>query len=292
MARPTSPDDDVPDRLSRVEVGLVDWLARAPLRRAMFHAHGIGTGAGRWAFMVAEVDRGPYSCLLDREAVEAMGHLFGRDNAPMGRLLRMGFVTRAGDGETLARVGERSGFRSTLFRLGRAGLDWWRAEGRTRYDALAATVASGRAAVERQVIVGTWVDVSTELPEGFAAPATRVMFATHIATVSRETEGRLYVEGVTRIYAPPGHHRLPVSGRPPNAYAERAHVMFDPADGALARRVAEHEAGHWDEVASIHGAYAREVAEAMRRLQDRTRQKAAERVDALADLARPPVTRP
>ncbi len=283
----TSPTFDAKS-LGTAEIAFLDWLARSPGTRALHHMHGIGTDGGSWHFMVSQDPRSPYASLEGDGLAEATSHVLGRRTPDLGRMLRLGFVTRQSGPEFAERYGRpASSFRSTSYRVARAGHAWWKVEGRSRYEDIVARAERSRALVSRRIAIGSVLEIAADLPQGYRTPVRRITFATHTAEVVRETEKRLYVIDVTTLFVPPIHVRNPVEGRRPNLYVDRSAVMFDGITPGQARRIADGEREHWDEMQAIHARYVEEVSEAMRRMEDRFRQKAAERLDDLEALLTP-----
>lgn len=290
-------------KLTYPQLALMDWLMEKPGLR--FSTRGGMRGSNDYMLYelgeAREDGKRPVECVLspyDRSetAVAITRRIGGR--CDLSKLHQFGLLGSLGIlncREERLRFMERLDrdpfhYAEILMPPTRVAREWWKSEGEAQFRRESERREAEARKVGRLVLIGRGAEIVPRVTEsvrkarnlGVRLPdlTQRLVRPYAVATVTRETDARLYVENVVVISAADGfEYSSPVQGREPNRFVERGSVMADGIAMTDALSVVELDAEYRDDLVRILDQTMERVAPILVEAASRLAQKNAERSD-------------
>lgn len=287
------------------QLALLDWLTENDKRRLFtrdagisytsvhyFETDGVDSDGRRRLTRVYPSDEG-----RDRD-VDFQRRLGGRENIDVTSLCKAKFLSSYNCNRTDREVWKKFSaqfamefhWNDNVYLLTDAGRKYWADEGKALFEKMKAKREADAEAVDRLVVVGQVsrfspvipADLLKNVPKGMSLPlpSREALRPEAVCRVVKETDLRLYVTDVTKL-VPVGYQSQVVTGREPNLFVDKRHVILDNADMDTARRLAEIDAEHVEDVNRIAAQAMEEILPVLLNLDARLKQKDAEREDAM-----------
>lgn len=175
--------------------------------------------------------------------------------------------------------------------------EWWQKIGREAFEAEYEKREKKRAAVSRRILIGCKATIFPAVPENCKKVlreiqnnlpnlTKRIIRPYAIATVTKETAARLYIEDIERLNPDVSfsYEGIPIQGSAPNQYIDRACVMVDNVTARGAMKLVEFDREYAETIANIAGEAMAQIIPIVSALNLRQEQKEAERLDLMREL--------
>lgn len=291
------------------QLALLDWLFERDRCRFFTYTARLDSTSEIGLYETSGVDEGGKKKLVrvfptgaGKGDVELLERLGGRSTIQTHTLYQQKFLTQLG-----ATGGRRESFDKFMSQFSNENWHWaeiiyvptdaartyWQETGRGLFLAAAEKRKGVRAAVDRLVIVGARAKIHPRIPRELAErvpagmtlpiPVRTAVRPQALARVVKETETRLYLSEVKPLRERAISEAYAVEGFDPNLYVARENVILDHADARIARRLAQIDAEHVEDLNRIAEQAVEAILPALISLESKFLQKDAERADMLRE---------